>query len=147
MSAARTLARAGLIVSGAFGLFRRDVVVDAGGYDTTTVGEDAELIVRLHRHCREQSRPYKITFVADPICWTVRGAPLASMRRMSSLRVISSGRPGPAVRARIAAGGRGPPPAVPGAGGTVILRPTTVPARPAMRRASNVLSSTSCRCV
>jgi cellulose synthase/poly-beta-1,6-N-acetylglucosamine synthase-like glycosyltransferase len=59
-----------LIISGAFGLFRRETVVEAGGYDTRTVGEDAELIVRLHRHCREQRRRYKITFVADPICWT-----------------------------------------------------------------------------
>jgi cellulose synthase/poly-beta-1,6-N-acetylglucosamine synthase-like glycosyltransferase len=59
-----------LIISGAFGLFRRDAVVEAGGYDTTTVGEDAELIVRLHRHCLEARRPYRITFVADPICWT-----------------------------------------------------------------------------
>jgi cellulose synthase/poly-beta-1,6-N-acetylglucosamine synthase-like glycosyltransferase len=59
-----------LIISGAFGLFRRETVVDAGGYDTTTVGEDAELIVRLHRHCRDAGRPYRITFVADPICWT-----------------------------------------------------------------------------
>jgi cellulose synthase/poly-beta-1,6-N-acetylglucosamine synthase-like glycosyltransferase len=59
-----------LIISGAFGLFRREAVVEAGGYDTGTVGEDAELIVRLHRHCREQGRPYRITFVADPICWT-----------------------------------------------------------------------------
>lgn len=39
---------ASLIVSGAFGLFRRDVVVQAGGYSTTTVGEDMELVVRLH---------------------------------------------------------------------------------------------------
>jgi cellulose synthase/poly-beta-1,6-N-acetylglucosamine synthase-like glycosyltransferase len=48
--------RAGMVViiSGAFGLFRRDVVVDAGGYDADTVGEDAELVVRLHRHCRER---------------------------------------------------------------------------------------------
>jgi cellulose synthase/poly-beta-1,6-N-acetylglucosamine synthase-like glycosyltransferase len=70
-----------LIVSGAFGLFRREVVVDAGGYDTTTVGEDAELIVRLHRHCREQGRPYKITFVADPICWTEAPADFATLAR------------------------------------------------------------------
>ena len=59
-----------LIISGAFGLFRRETVVEAGGYDTTTVGEDTELIVRLHRHCRDLKGRYKITFVADPICWT-----------------------------------------------------------------------------
>lgn len=59
-----------LIISGAFGLFRRSVVVDAGGYDPTTVGEDAELVVRLHRHQRERGEPCRITFFPDPICWT-----------------------------------------------------------------------------
>ena len=43
-----------LIISGAFGLFRRDVCVEVGGYDPTTVGEDAELVLRLHRHQRDQ---------------------------------------------------------------------------------------------
>jgi cellulose synthase/poly-beta-1,6-N-acetylglucosamine synthase-like glycosyltransferase len=70
-----------LIVSGAFGLFHRATVVDAGGYDTSTVGEDAELIVRLHRHCRERRRPYRITFVADPICWTEAPSDLATLAR------------------------------------------------------------------
>jgi cellulose synthase/poly-beta-1,6-N-acetylglucosamine synthase-like glycosyltransferase len=59
-----------LIVSGAFGLFRRDVVLAAGGYDTGTVGEDVELVVRLHRTCREARRRYRIVYVADPVCWT-----------------------------------------------------------------------------
>ncbi|GGS39161.1 glycosyltransferase family 2 protein [Deinococcus knuensis] len=59
-----------LIISGAFGLFRRDVVLQVGGYAHDTVGEDMELIVRLHRHAREQRRPYAITYVIDPICWT-----------------------------------------------------------------------------
>jgi cellulose synthase/poly-beta-1,6-N-acetylglucosamine synthase-like glycosyltransferase len=59
-----------LIVSGAFGLFRRDVVVDAGGYDPTMVGEDAELILRLHRHQRDRGESCRITFFPDPICWT-----------------------------------------------------------------------------
>lgn len=59
-----------LIISGAFGLFRRDAVIEAGGYDTSTVGEDAELVLRLHRHYREQGKPCRITFFPDPICWT-----------------------------------------------------------------------------
>jgi len=59
-----------MIISGAFGLFRRDVCVEAGGYDPTTVGEDAELVLRLHRHQREKSRSCRITFFPDPICWT-----------------------------------------------------------------------------
>ena len=59
-----------MIISGAFGLFRRDVVVAAGGYDTTTVGEDAELVLRLHRFRRERNESCRMTFFPDPICWT-----------------------------------------------------------------------------
>jgi cellulose synthase/poly-beta-1,6-N-acetylglucosamine synthase-like glycosyltransferase len=59
-----------LIVSGAFGIFDRSLVVRVGGYSTDTVGEDMELVVRLHRHCRENKRPYKIGFVPDPVAWT-----------------------------------------------------------------------------
>ncbi len=59
-----------LIISGAFGLFRRSIVVDAGGFATDTVGEDMELVVRLHRYCRERKIPYRITFVPDPVAWT-----------------------------------------------------------------------------
>jgi len=59
-----------LIVSGAFGLFRRTAVIDAGGYRPDTVGEDMELVVRLHRQHRLAGKPYRIVFVPDPICWT-----------------------------------------------------------------------------
>lgn len=59
-----------LIISGAFGLFKLDTVVTAGGYRTDTVGEDMELVVRLHRLLRSQRPKYRIAFVPDPICWT-----------------------------------------------------------------------------
>ena len=59
-----------LIISGAFGLFQRSAVEAAGGYWTDTVGEDAEMVVRLHRHLRERDEPYRIEFVAEPVCWT-----------------------------------------------------------------------------
>jgi cellulose synthase/poly-beta-1,6-N-acetylglucosamine synthase-like glycosyltransferase len=59
-----------LIVSGAFGLFRCDVVIAAGGWRTDTVGEDFELVVRLHRMWRDARRPYRIVYVPDPVCWT-----------------------------------------------------------------------------
>jgi cellulose synthase/poly-beta-1,6-N-acetylglucosamine synthase-like glycosyltransferase len=58
------------IVSGAFGVFRKDVVVRAGGFDRSTVGEDFELVLRLHHRLRAWGRPYHITLVPDPICWT-----------------------------------------------------------------------------
>jgi len=59
-----------LVISGAFGLFRRDVVVEAGGLDGDCIGEDAELVVRLHRRLRQLRREYRIVFVAEPVCWT-----------------------------------------------------------------------------
>ena len=59
-----------LIISGAFGMFRRETVVDVGGYSTDTVGEDMELVVRMHRHLLENDTPYQIRFVPDPVAWT-----------------------------------------------------------------------------
>jgi cellulose synthase/poly-beta-1,6-N-acetylglucosamine synthase-like glycosyltransferase len=59
-----------LIISGAFGMFKRSLVVAVGGYATDTVGEDMELVVKLHRHCRENKIPYDISFVPDPVAWT-----------------------------------------------------------------------------
>ena len=59
-----------LIISGAFGLFDRARVIAAGGYRSDTVGEDMELVVRLHRWHRERKIPYRIRYVPDPICWT-----------------------------------------------------------------------------
>ncbi len=59
-----------LVISGAFGLFHKETVISAGGYRTDTVGEDMELVVRLHRMLREQRREYRIVFVPDPVCWT-----------------------------------------------------------------------------
>ncbi len=59
-----------LIISGAFGVFRKDTVIMAGGYRPDTIGEDMELIVRMHRLLREKRQPYKVEFVPDPVCWT-----------------------------------------------------------------------------
>lgn len=59
-----------MIVSGAFGLFKRQAVIDAGGYLVGTVGEDMELIVRLHRYNLDRHRDYRIVFTPEPICWT-----------------------------------------------------------------------------
>ena len=59
-----------LIISGAFGVFRKDPLVAAGGYRRDTVGEDMELVVRLHRVHRLAGRPYRVAFLPDPICWT-----------------------------------------------------------------------------
>jgi cellulose synthase/poly-beta-1,6-N-acetylglucosamine synthase-like glycosyltransferase len=59
-----------LVISGAFGVFQKEVVIEAGGYRVGLSGEDMELVVRLHRRLREFKTPYRITFVPDPVCWT-----------------------------------------------------------------------------
>lgn len=70
-----------LIISGAFGVFRRSAVIAVGGYLVGTVGEDMELVVRLHRWYREHDKPYRILFTPDPICWTEVPADLGTLRR------------------------------------------------------------------
>lgn len=59
-----------LIISGAFGLFEKRTVIAAGGYDPSTMGEDMELVVRLHEFCRANHRPYKIKYAANAVCWS-----------------------------------------------------------------------------
>ncbi len=59
-----------LLISGAFGMFDKEIVKKAGGYKTTTVGEDMELVVRMSRYMVENNLPYKVKFIPDPLCWT-----------------------------------------------------------------------------
>lgn len=58
------------IISGAFGIFRRDVVVEVGGFSHGTVGEDYDLVIKLHRHMCDTGRPYAMRYVPEPVCWT-----------------------------------------------------------------------------
>lgn len=60
-----------LIISGAFGLFRRETMIEAGGYTLGTVGEDMELVARLRRTAREAGgRRQRVDFIPDPVAWT-----------------------------------------------------------------------------
>ena len=70
-----------IIISGAFGVIRRETMLDMGGYSVNTVAEDMELTVRLHKHCRHKGQPYRIVFNPDPLCWTEVPSDLASLRR------------------------------------------------------------------
>ena len=85
-----------IIVSGAFGVFRRDALLDAGGFNTQTIGEDMELIVRLHRHCRDRKQPYRIVFQPDPVVWTEAPESVAILSRQrnrwqrGTLQVLSA---------------------------------------------------------
>ena len=69
-----------LIISGAFGCFSRQLTLELGGYRTDAIGEDMDLVVRMHQHLRRQSsRPYRIMFIPDPVCWTEVPSDLTSL--------------------------------------------------------------------
>jgi cellulose synthase/poly-beta-1,6-N-acetylglucosamine synthase-like glycosyltransferase len=70
-----------MIISGAFGVFRTDLVHAVGGYRSRAIGEDFDLVTRLHRHLREQGADYSIQFVPDPVCWTEVPSDLKSLAR------------------------------------------------------------------
>ena len=59
-----------LIISGAFGLFRKDYLLAIGGYRTESVVEDMDVVVRLHRHLLRHRIPYEMPFIPDPVAWT-----------------------------------------------------------------------------
>ena len=69
-----------LIISGAFGVFRKDVLLGIDGY-RKTVGEDMDLVLRLHRYCIDQKIKYKVSFVSDPVCWTQVPSDLMTLMR------------------------------------------------------------------
>lgn len=59
-----------LVISGAFGMFDKEVAITVGGYDKNTVGEDMEIVVRMRRYMEEQKIKYKVAYIPDPLCWT-----------------------------------------------------------------------------
>lgn len=69
-----------LIISGAFGVFRRTTLVEAGGFSTRTIGEDMEMTMRLHRFHRLSERAYRIAFVPEAVCWTEAPESLTVLR-------------------------------------------------------------------
>jgi len=70
-----------MIISGAFGVFRTDLVRAIGGYRPNAIGEDFDLVARLHRHLRDKGADYHIHFVPDPMCWTEVPSDLKSLGR------------------------------------------------------------------
>lgn len=61
---------ANMIISGAFGLFKKKFILDVGGYTRGTIGEDLELLLKIHMNCLKNKIPYKVKLLPDPVCWT-----------------------------------------------------------------------------
>lgn len=70
-----------LIISGAFGLFQKDTVIASGGYDTNTVGEDFELVTKLHVFCKKNAIDYRIRYIPEAICWTQAPTTLKDLKK------------------------------------------------------------------
>jgi len=70
-----------MIISGAFGVFRTDLVRAVGGCRSRAIGEDFDLVARIHRHLLEKGADYRIHFVPDPMCWTEVPSDLKSLGR------------------------------------------------------------------
>ena len=77
---AMTPANAVPLLSGAFGLFDRKALLEVGGYDHASIGEDMDLTMRLHRLYRERRQPYRIAYEPEPLCWTQAPEDLRSLR-------------------------------------------------------------------
>ena len=59
-----------LLISGAFGIYRRDVMAAVGGFRKGHLGEDLDLTMRLHEHMRDSGADYRIVYAPDAVCWT-----------------------------------------------------------------------------
>jgi cellulose synthase/poly-beta-1,6-N-acetylglucosamine synthase-like glycosyltransferase len=79
-----SMLRSTLIVSGAFGIFRKDVALACGGYRTDSLTEDMDLVVRMQKHMHDAKEPYRFHFVPDPICWTEAPEDLRVLARQRS---------------------------------------------------------------
>jgi cellulose synthase/poly-beta-1,6-N-acetylglucosamine synthase-like glycosyltransferase len=73
------------MVSGACGLWRKDLLVEAGGYRRDTVWEDMEMTLRVHHMMRRKGRTYRVAFTPYPVCWTIVPETLGSLYRQRVL--------------------------------------------------------------
>ncbi len=73
-----------LIISGAFGMFDKEIAIKAGGYYLKTVGEDMELVIRMRRYMIESKQKYSVTYIPNPLCWTEAPETFANLRKQRS---------------------------------------------------------------
>ncbi|MDO9184882.1 MAG: glycosyltransferase [Bacteroidia bacterium] len=73
-----------LLISGAFGMFDKQIVIESGGYDHNTVGEDMELVMRMRRYMIETNQKYIVSYIPDPLCWTEAPDNFSILRRQRS---------------------------------------------------------------
>ena len=57
------------LISGAFGLFRKEDLIEVGGYDDDTIGEDMEVVLRLQDESNHRTRK-QIVYEPEALCVT-----------------------------------------------------------------------------
>ena len=72
------------IISGAFGLFKKSLVIRVGGYETKTIGEDMELLLRMQSYCLVAKEKFKVNLLPTPVCWTETPSDLKSLKNQRS---------------------------------------------------------------
>lgn len=70
-----------VLISGAFGMFRRDVLLEIGGLDPDSIGEDFELVMRIQRWIRDGKRDARVVYVPEPVSWTEAPSTLKVLAR------------------------------------------------------------------
>ena len=70
-----------LIISGAFGVFRKSALVEVGGYEHRSIGEDMELVVRLRRTASERGGRARVEFSPNPVAYTEAPESLRTIAR------------------------------------------------------------------
>lgn len=70
-----------LIISGAFGLFKQEHLQAVGGYNTGSVTEDMDVVLRLHKHLRATGSADRVRFIPDPVAWTEVPFTLSGLHR------------------------------------------------------------------
>jgi cellulose synthase/poly-beta-1,6-N-acetylglucosamine synthase-like glycosyltransferase len=70
-----------VLISGAFGMFRRDMLLELGGLDPDSIGEDFELVMRIQRWLRDTRRDGRVVYVPEPVSWTEAPSTLKVLAR------------------------------------------------------------------
>lgn len=70
-----------LIISGGYGVFRKNALIEVGGYSNDSLGEDMDLTMKLHYYYRKNKIPYQMKYVPDSICWTQAPFDLKSLKK------------------------------------------------------------------
>lgn len=68
-------------VSGGYGLFKTDIVINAGGYAGDSFAEDMDMLTRMIGYCCEQNIPYRVVQIPHTCCWTEGPSTLKVLRR------------------------------------------------------------------